>query len=150
MSEKDFYIKTDKGYEPVSRYDGDLWNSISYGHHLITIEPKKKTTRLVIDPAYAPLIAAAHPAREKMVKAMLDRESEFLGPGDKVEQEAWATFKATVGSKWCIRRNSFADVVDAGINVLTAEAAELMANPAVKIAYEEFLTVCRLAIDKGK
>lgn len=150
MSEKEYYIKEGDQYRPVSRYDPDLWNSLPYGHHLITIEDKRKTTRSVVDPALAPMIAASHLAKEKMIRVMLERETEFLGPGDEKEQEAWAVFKATVGNQWSVRRNSFSDVVDSGINQIIKEAEELMKNPAVKLAYEEFLTVCRLAMDKGK
>lgn len=150
MSEKEYYIKEGDQYRPVSRYDPDLWGSITYGHYLITVERHKRTMRSIVDPALAPMIAAAHSAREKMIKAMLERETEFLGPGGQKEQEAWAVFKATVGDQWSVRRNSFANVVDSGINQIIKEAEELMENPAVKLAYEEFLTVCRLAMDKGK
>jgi hypothetical protein len=36
------------------------------------------------------------------------------------------------------------DIVEAGIRAMQAEAQQLLTNPAVRLAYEQFLLVCEL------
>lgn len=143
-----YYIKKGRRYVPVSDYDSDLCDSYSYGAHLILVKQGMKSRRSIIDPAFAPLIAAGMYARDEMANAV--REASECQPGTKPiteeQRAAWKQLKNAFGDeRYHLLWPSTFEVVDAGVKAMEQEAAKMLENPAVKKAYERFLMVAELA-----
>jgi len=143
-----FYIKKGRRYVPVSDYDSDLCDSYSYGAHLLLVKPGMKSRKSIVDPAFAPMIAAGMFARDEMTKAV--REASECQPGTKPiteeQRRAWEQLKKAFGDdRYHLWWPSAAEVVDAGVKSMQQEAAKMLENPAVKKAYERFLMVAELA-----
>ena len=98
------------------------------GAHLVVVEPGLRTTRYRIDPATAPLLAAAEVAREPMLVAMRERISRVeVQPDTEAHRRGWAAYLAAGGppSGLSLRGASMAEVVDAGIDALIRAALEV-------------------------
>ena len=61
------------------------------------------------------------------------------------QQRAWQRLNKALGDDiYTLEIASARDIAEAGIKALQAEAEKLLTNPAVKLAYEQFLLVCEL------
>ena len=147
---KIYYEKCGRKYVPISVYDSELTNSFTVGDHLIHIEPGLRSYVKLIDPAFAPMIAAGRYARDKMAKAI--HEASEVRPKTKMvtteEQEAWDKLREIMGDdRWYLQYPSPIEIVDAGLKAMQEEADRRLTNPAVKKAYEQFLMIYELAKD---
>jgi hypothetical protein len=155
MTKKIYYEKVGRRYVPVHEYDEYLMDGLPYGNHMIMCYPGGKSTRYNIDPALAPMIAAGRVAEDKMCEAVR-RASEMRPrrhPLNEKQQQAWQRLNKALGDDvYTIEIASARDIAEAGIKAMQAEAEKLMTNPAVRLAYEQFLLVCELTkkqVDKA-
>ena len=147
MTNKIFYEKVGRKYVPVHEYDEYLMDGLPYGNHLIMCYPGGSSRRYNIDPALAPMIAAGRVAEDKMCEAV--RKASEMRPRrhplTEKQQQAWQRLNKALGDDvYTLEIASARDIAEAGIKAMQAEAEKLMTNPAVKLAYEQFLLVCEL------
>ena len=117
------------------------------GNHLIMCYPGGQSTRYNIDPALAPMIAAGRVAEDQMSEAV--RKASEMRPRRKeltVEQQrAWTQLNKVMGDDvYTIEVASAREIAEVGLKAMQAEAEQLLTNPAVRLAYEQFLLVCEL------
>ena len=65
-----FYKKSGRKYIPISEYHGEFSSSMGYGDHLVSVYPGGRSTRK-IDPAFAPMFAAARYSRDAITSALI-------------------------------------------------------------------------------
>jgi hypothetical protein len=147
MTKKIYYEKKGRRYVPVSEYDSEYLDSFSKGTHIVMCYPGGQSRRYNIDPNYAAMIAAGRVAEDAICKA-LNRASEMRPaktPITPAQQRAWEKLAKEFGDELCtLHGASVHDIAEAGVQAMQAEAEQLLANPAVKLAYEQFLLVCEL------
>jgi len=155
MTKKIYYEKRGRRYVPVMEHDYELMDAMPRGNHLIMCYPGGRSTRYNIDPALAPMIAAGRVAEDRMSEAV--RRASEMRPRRKElthdQQRAWTRLNRAMGDDiYTIEVASARDIAEAGLKAMQAEAEQLMTNPAVKLAYEQFLLVCELTkkqVDKA-
>lgn len=149
-SDETFYKKVGRRYVPVSRYSREVENAYDIGCHLIINEKYSRLTLCRINPAFAPLIAAASFARNTIAtKIRQASEAHFNGdlPDEIVEE--WKKFcEKHKDMTHLITYPAAFDILEAGIEQLVLEADKLLQNPTVKEAYEQFITIAELAREK--
>jgi hypothetical protein len=144
---KIYYEKRGRRYVPVQEYDGDFMDSYSKGTHLLMVYPGGQSRRYNIDPAYAPMIAAARVAEDEICRAIskaseLRPQRTLITPGQK---KAWEKLAKELGDELatlnglCIR-----DCAEAGVKAMQEEAEKLMQHDSVRKAYEHFQLMCKL------
>ena len=153
MVKKIYYEKVGHRYKPVSEYDSDLIDSFGKGSHLVICYPGGQSRRYNIDPAYAPLIAAARVAEDAMTQAM-SKASELKPkhtPITEAQRRAWRKLAQEFGDELAtLNGASSYDIAQAGLKALEDEAARLLTNESVKAAYDQFLFVCALTKQQQK
>lgn len=144
---KIFYEKVGRRYVPVMEHDYELIDGLPYGNHMIMVYPGGQSTHYNIEPALAPMIAAGRVAEDRMCEA-IRKASEMrpartpITPG---QQRAWKKLANEFGDELAtLNTASNHDIAQAGIKALQKEAEQLLTNPAVRLAYEQFLLVCEL------
>ena len=128
-------------------YDDKLMDAMPRGNHLIMCYPGGRSTRYNIDPALAPMIAAGRVAEDNMSEAVRDASAirPRQHPLTQKQQQAWQRLNKALGDDvYTLEIACARDIAEAGIKAMQAEAEKLMTNPAVKLAYEQFLLVCEL------
>jgi hypothetical protein len=147
MTKRIFYEKAGRRYRPVYEYDQALMDAMPKGTHLVMVYPGGQSTRYNIDPALAPMIAAGRVAENRMSEAVR-RASEMRPRRTELTQEqqkAWKRLNQALGDDvYTLEVASARDIAEAGLQALQEEAEQLLTNPAVKLAYEQFLLVCEL------
>lgn len=144
-----FYQRRGRQYIPIREHSPEwsrVIDSLPYGDHLISVRPNGRQYRQV-DPALAPMIAAGVYAETAMRQAVF--EAGEIRPYRKEltleERAAFEQLKQASGlDSFFMSWPSTFDVVEAGIQALVKEAQQLMSNPAVADAYEQFMTVVQL------
>jgi hypothetical protein len=147
MTKKVYYEKRGRRYVPVMEYDEYLMDGLPYGNHLIMVYPGGQSTRYNIDPALAPMIAAGRVAEDNMTEAVRDASAmrPRRHPLTEKQQQAWQRLNKALGDDvYTLEIACARDIVEAGIKAMQKEAQQLLTNPAVKLAYEQFLLVCEL------
>ena len=152
---KIFYEKVGRRYVAVQEYDEYLMDALPRGNHLIMVYPGGQSTRYNVDPALAPMIAAGRVAEDKMFEAV--RKASEMRPRQSLltekQRRAWQDLARALGDELgTLEVASAREVAEAGIKAMQEEAERLMTNPAVKLAYEQFLLVCELtkkSVDKA-
>jgi hypothetical protein len=147
MTKKIYYEKRGRRYVPVMEHDYELMDAMPRGNHLIMCYPGGRSTRYNIDPALAPMIAAGRVAEDRMSEAV--RKASEMRPRRKElthdQQRAWTRLNRAMGDDiYTIEVASARDIAEAGLKAMQAEAEQLLTNPAVRLAYEQFLLVCEL------
>jgi hypothetical protein len=147
MTKKIYYEKRGRRYYPVMEHDYELMDAMPRGNHLIMCYPGGQSTRYNIDPALAPMIAAGRVAEDRMSEAV--RKASEMRPRRKElthdQQRAWTRLNRTMGDDiYTIEIACARDIAEAGVQAMQAEADKLLINPAVRLAYEQFLLVCEL------
>lgn len=144
---KIYYIKEGRKYVPVSEYDSDLVDSFSKGTHLVMVYPGGSSRRYNVDPNHAAMIAAGRVAEDK-ISEVIHKASELSPqrtPLTPKQLKAWQNLAKEFGEDLCtLQGASTRDIAEAGVKAMIEEAEKLMANPAVKKAYEHFQLVCEL------
>ena len=147
---KIYYEKVGRKYVPVAEYDNEYLDSFPKGSTLVICHPGGQSRRFNIDPAYAPMIAAARVAEDSMIQAM-QKASELKPkqtPVTPAQQKAWKQLARAFGDELCtLNGASSYDITQAGLKALQEEADKLLTNPAVKKAYDHFLLVAELTKD---
>jgi hypothetical protein len=152
MTKKIYYEKIGRRYKAVYEYDQTLMNSFPKGSHLVICYPGGQSTRYNIDPAYAPLIAAGRVAEDKISEAI--RKASDLRPKrapiTEGQIQAWENLVKEFGEDArMLTMPSAREVAEDAVKALTAESDKLLANPAVRLAYEQFQMVCKLTAEQG-
>ena len=147
MTKKIYYEKRGRRYYPVMENDYELHDAMPKGNHLIMCFPGGRSTRYNIDPALAPMIAAGRVAEDRMSEAV--RKASEMRPRRKElthdQQRAWTRLNRALGDDiYTIEVASARDIAKTGLKAMQEEAQQLMTNPAVRLAYEQFLLVCEL------
>jgi len=144
---KTYYEKVGRRYRPVAEYNEDWMNSFPQGTHLVMVYPGGSSRRYNIDPNYAALIAASRTAEEAMCQAL--RNASEIQPKTRAltpeQMTAWNNLIEAMGDDArCLSGPSSRDIAEAGVRALQTEADRLLTNPAVRLAYEQFLMVAEL------
>jgi DNA-directed RNA polymerase specialized sigma subunit len=93
------------------------------------------------------MIAAGRVAEDNMSEAVRDASAmrPRQHPLTQKQQQAWQRLNKALGDDvYTIEIASARDIAEAGLKAMQAEAEQLLTNPAVKLAYEQFLLVCEL------
>lgn len=152
MTETIFYVKKGRRYVPHSTYSAEFCDSFPKGTHLVDVYPGGSSRRFNIDPAYAPMIAAARVAEDAISKSIMEASKLRVPQRDQPltpeQLKAWKALSKAFGKEryaleWC----SYREAAEAGVKAMQAEADKLMSNPAVRKAYERFLFVAELTKD---
>lgn len=142
-----FYEKVGRRYLPVYEYDNELLDSFSRGNHLVMCYPGGQSRRYNIEPNHAAMIAAGRVAEDAMSDA-IRRASEMRPqktPLTEGQRHAWRRLAQEFGDDVAsLTVPSARDIVEVGVQAMIAEAEQLMKHPAVRDAYEQFQTVCKL------
>ena len=149
MTKKTYYEKVGRRYKPVAEYDYGLMDALPKGHHLVSVYPGGQSTRYSVDPNYAAMIAAGRIAKEAMTRALQEqseiRKEQRAEPLTPEQAEAWKNLVSVLGDRArYLQWSSASEVADAGINAMMEEANKLMKYDAVKLAFEQFVMVCKL------
>jgi hypothetical protein len=152
MVTETFYIKRGRRYVPVREYDTMLQNALPHGSYVTVVRPGSSVQRWAVDPAYAPMIAAGIVAREAMSDVMISASEVRLSgerkPMTREQRDAWENLIAVFGpAARQLTWPSIAEVTQAGVDAMIAEAERLMTHPSVRSAYEHFITVSKLVED---
>ena len=144
---KIYYEKKGRRYVPVSEYDSEYLDSFSKGTHIVMCYPGGQSRRYNIDPNYAAMIAAGRVAEDAICDAMR-KASEMRPQRTPItagQKKAWEKLAKEFGDDLAtLSLSSARDHAEAGVQAMQAEADNLMTNPAVRLAYEQFLLVCKL------
>lgn len=118
------YEKRGTRYVPVAEYDTQpYWTA---GYWLVHVKPGLRTTRQLLDPAYAEVEAAMQDVAASMMEAMQE-EAQRKIPAYRISdivltkhEKAWAAYKEAMGDEYThiLKGASFESIVDAGILVL--------------------------------
>lgn len=124
---------------------------LNEGTYLVIKRPGSTCVHYAIDPAFAPMIAAGKYAEDAIVSAIFDaselrvRKSEPLTPE---QHKAWLAFRASLGDDTvALERCSYSESAQAGIAAMQKEADKMLNHPAVKRAWDNFMTVWALVKD---
>lgn len=144
---KIYYVKEGRRYKPVAEYDNELMDSFHKGNHLVMVYPGGTSRRFDIDPNYAAMIAASRLAEDAICTA-LNKASEMRPartPITPAQHRAWKKLAKEFGDEICtLHGASVRDIAEAGVKAMQAEADQLMQHESVKLAYEQFMLVCKL------
>lgn len=142
-----FYKKVGRKYIPVSEYDYEISHALPKGNHLISVYPGGQSCRYNIDPAFAPMIAAGRYAEDTVSKAIVAASDlrPSITPLTQEQKDAWDNLSKSFGQEsHMLQWPAAQDIARLAITTLQNEADMLLLNPAVKLAYEEFMIICKL------
>lgn len=145
---KVYYEKIGRRYVPVAEYDSDLLDSFPKGDHLVSVYPGGASRRYNVEPNYAAMIAAGRVAEDAVCAAIVKAQEcrPQKQPITERQQKLWRELAASFRQDdYPLIRPAARDAAEAAIKAMQEEANKLMANPAVKMAYEHFLLVCELS-----
>lgn len=150
---KIYYEKVGRRYKPVAEYDNDFLDSFTKGNHLVMCYPGGTSRRFNIEPALAPMIAAGRVAEDAICRA-INKASEMRPartPITPAQQRAWKNLAKEFGDELCtLNGSSTRDIAEAGVEAMQQEADKLLKNDAVRLAYDQFMLVCRLTQTQTK
>jgi hypothetical protein len=148
---KIYYEKRGRRYVPVSEYDSEYLDSFSKGTHIVMCYPGGQSRRYNIDPNYAAMIAAGRVAEDAICRS-ISKASEMRPQRTPItlgQKKAWEKLAKEFGDDLAtLNINSSRDIAEAGITAMMIEANELLKNPAVKKAFDQFLMVAELSKEK--
>ena len=152
-----YYKKVGRKYVPVSEYDSQLLSAMPRGTHMILhVEPGMTSYYYNVEPALAPVLAAAKYAEGALsnyiVKATdLRRQTRKTDSRELTleQKQAWEHLVEVFGEEanmleWPSARGAAEEV----INKLTEETEKMLKVPAVRKAYEQFMFVYKLTKDE--
>jgi hypothetical protein len=149
-----FYKKVGRRYVPVSEYDSELLDAFPKGNHLVMSYPGGASRRFNIDPALAPMIAAGRYAEDAISNKI--REATDLRPMNReIDEETQKRWQEVIkvlpdDMRFMFSHGCARDAAEAGVNAMMAEANKLLAHPAARKAYDNFILVCKLVQETEK
>ena len=144
---KIFYEKVGRKYVPITEYDNEYLDSFSKGTHLVMCHPGGQSRRYNIDPNYAAMIAAGRVAADEITRAihMASELKPQSTPITEGQRKAWNKLAKEFGTeRFALQHGSARDLAEAGMNAMMIEADKLLTHPAVREAYDHFMTVAAL------
>jgi hypothetical protein len=150
---KVFYEKVGKRYKPVKEYDDTLMSAFGKGTHLVVCRPGITSYSYQIDPAFATMLAAGKYAEDKMSRAIVDglMVRPKTNPTTERQRELWTELKNSFADQdFVIHGPAAADAAREGIKALEQEVEKMLTVPAVKLAYDHFMTVWQLTKEQTK
>jgi hypothetical protein len=149
---KIYYEKVGRRYIPVSEYDSDYLDSFPTGSHLVMCYPGGQSRKYNIDPNYAALIAAGRVAEDAISDEI--RRASDLRPRTKpltLEQEAaWKHLVEVFGPEAkMLEWPSAREAAEKAVEAMQEEADKLLKHPAVKRAWDHFMTVAKIAYSEN-
>lgn len=150
VMQETFYKKIGHRYRPVSEYNSEVMDALPQGDHLISVRPGLTSRRHSIDPDLAPMIAAGIYAEDAIGRAIYNAME--LRPQKTAmtarQLELMTALTEEFGREDAVwMRPCAQDAARAGVQALQQEAQRRMSHPAVRQAYEHFLTVAKLCKD---
>ena len=151
MRRSGIYKKVGRRYIEIGEYDPECMDYIPNGTTMIVKRPGMQSTRYNVDPDLVPLLAAAVYCEDSISEAI--RKATEIRPATRnitLEQRAaFDRFLATMPeddpNRNMMTFGSARDAAEAGTQALVAEAQKLLENESIKIAYEQFLLLCKLS-----
>ena len=152
MTKEVFYKKVGRKYEPVSEYDYEFSNAFPKGTHLVlNIDPGVTSYFYNIDPALAPMTAAAKYGIDELSASIME-ETHIRNATLKITEEqaqAWRDFIKVMGdSSYMLEYPSARECAEKAMKKLEEETEKMLRVPAVRKAYEQFLLVYKLTKDE--
>lgn len=149
---KTFYEKVGRRYVPVAEYDSELANATRKGTNLVVTYDGGRTTYHNIEPALAPMIAAGGMFSKEVADAISEKSKYSISttaPLTSEQQKAWIALEKALGTDVArLTSPSLAGCVEAGTSMLKLKVQNLLSNPAVKSAYDQFIFLCELTKDE--
>ena len=142
-----YYIKEGRRYKPVSYYDSRVMDGFGVGTHIVMVYPGGSSRRYQIDPDHAAMIAAARVAEDAISKAIVQASEmrPHRRPITPEQQAAWQQLVEAFGDeRYAVEIPSAREIAEAGVKAMIAESQLLLANPAVKKAYDQLLFIAEL------
>lgn len=156
MTKEVYYKKVGRKYVPVSEYDSNLHVAMGKGKHLIvSVDPGMTSYHYNIDPAFAPLLAAAKYGEDTLSKSIMAATELRRQQRDKKiteeQRKAWEHLVEVFGDdakqlEWPSARGAAEEVM----KKLAEEAEKMLEVPSVKLAFEQFMMVYKLTKDDEK
>ena len=150
---KIYYEKIGRRYVPVAEYDNNYLDSFPKGSHLVMCYPGGQSRRFNIDPNYAAMIAAGRVAEDAISKAVV-KASEMRPhkkPITEKQRKAWENLAKAFGDdRYYVEIPSAREIAEEGVKAMTVEAEKLLSVPSVRLAYEQFLFLCKLTKDQNE
>ena len=107
----------------------------------------------MIVPNFAAMIAAGRYAEDpisKKIQEASDLRPKTL-PLTQEQRAAWEALSVAFGEEiHTLTWPSSWDAAKAGVAAMQEEADKIMTNPAVKLAYDQFMLIAKLAMEKKK
>lgn len=134
----------------MGEYNGDWEKTMPFGCHVHVVhEGGGQSYTYRIEPAIAPLVAAAMIMRDDLV-GVIREAAEYEKPKKELLTErqhaAWKEFNdAFGGSISSLRGKSIHDVANQVLSVIAKRAENMLTNDAMKEAYDQFITVATLS-----
>jgi hypothetical protein len=145
-----YYKKVGRKYVPISVYDHNVLVSLPKGHHLVIVDDGFKSTYRNVTPDIVPVIAAAKIFEKNITSKLLEKsQSRTFSPELTPEQrKAWDVYYELIKDSNTISYGSpYSEIARSVTQILEDKTVEMMKNPAVKNAYDEFMVICKLALE---
>lgn len=117
------YIKQGRKYVPVREHAPEVYDSLPFGQYVVTVSEGSTRLKRVDTPASAEVLVAVEQMREAMETAMREANTSRFDsstPLTPKQQAAADALRQSLGSFLVTYRGaSMADVVDAGVKVLS-------------------------------
>ena len=155
MTKKVFYEKVGRKYVPVREYDSNLMDAMHKGTHIVMSYPGGRSTRYNIDPAFGPMIAAGRFAEDAISRHIMEKSAMRTRDNQKPltpEQiAAWDAIKAAFGDEmYPLEYCSYREAAEEGVRAMMIEAEKMLANPAVRRAWNNFMLIWQLTKENEK
>lgn len=135
-------------YEPVKELDDELLDALPYGSHLITVEPNSQSRVFNVNPNFIDLLAASIRLRDQLstvIRKQSEYQLNYRQPLTTKQQAAWQNLQQELGnSMFTLSTISSSEIAQNVINELIEMAKIPITNPAVKRAWDNFITTVNL------
>jgi len=150
--EEVFYKKNEHGeFEPISVYDSELLDSLTYGAHLIRVSPGSRSRKYNVDPDRVAIVAALEYAADAIASSIVESSeaSPTQTPVTQMQKEAWDNMKEAFDDEMAgIQFPSAHEIIRDVLSTLDFQLEDMLSSPAVRKAYEDFVLLAKLSGEK--
>lgn len=142
-----FYKKDDDGnFIPIAQYDPEFMDSLGYGHYLITVRPGFRSSRKILNPNYAVILAGLFKFREKLTHELCQNASvlKSINKHDKELNEALENLNKISKKMHQLISPSYQEIVDNAIDSLAEDLLRIAKDENVEHEFKTFLVSCSL------